>query len=91
MSFSFAGRQGNLASSFLLLEALFLRCYNEPISYFHGGIQMIKTEDILELATRLERTLDGIDYNDLREADKIELYLALSKATGVGEGILKKQ
>lgn len=52
---------------------------------------MIKTEDILELATRLERTLDGIDYNDLREADKIELYLALSKATGVGEGILKKQ
>lgn len=52
---------------------------------------MIKTEDILELATRLERTLDGINYDDLREVDKIELYLALSKAAGVGEEIIKKQ
>lgn len=52
---------------------------------------MIKTEDILELATRLERTLDGINYDDLREVDKNELYLALSKAAGVGEEIIKKQ
>lgn len=52
---------------------------------------MIKNEDILELATRLERTLDSIDYDGLREEDKIELYLALSKATGVWEGIIKKQ
>ena len=52
---------------------------------------MIKTEDILELATRLERTLDGIDYNNLREADKMELYLALSKAAEIGERIIKKQ
>lgn len=52
---------------------------------------MIKTEDILELATRLERTLDGINYDDLREVDKIELYLALSKAAVVGEEIIKKQ
>lgn len=52
---------------------------------------MIKNEDILELATRLERTLDSIDYDGLREGDKIELYLALSKAIGVWERIIKKQ
>lgn len=52
---------------------------------------MIKTEDILELATQLERILDGINYNNIRESDKIELYLALSKATEVGKEIIKKQ